>query len=308
MVRAPAICVSHGGGPMPVLNDPGHLDIVSSLKNRVPKILKLGTPDAPRAIIVVTAHWSTRHPTVSSGAKHSLYYDYGGFPPEAYKLKYDAPGSPEVAEQVKAALGNAGFKTVLDSQRGNQCPSCFQHKSSHQVPCTDFEGGKGWDHGVFIPFLLINPAADIPVIQMSVLDSEDPREHFKMGQALSALRDDNIAIVGSGFASFHNLRIMFSLRHQDEQTAAQFKASVDRWNQSVTDAVSKDGIEEKEEALSRWRDIDGSYVMHPRGGAEHFLPLIVVAGAARGDEKLGKYSDEFVGLDMWTYYWGDVAV
>lgn len=143
---------------------------------------------------------------------------------------------------------------------------------------------------------------------MSVLDSEDPDEHFRMGQALSALRDDNIAIVGSGFASFHNLRIMFSLRHQDPQTAAQFKGQVDTWNRAVTGAVSAEGVEEKKAALSRWRAIENSYIMHPRGGAEHFLPLIVAAGAVREGEKTGSYADEYVGLDMWTYYWGDVSV
>ncbi|KXJ85700.1 Extradiol ring-cleavage dioxygenase, class III enzyme, subunit B [Microdochium bolleyi] len=287
MGRAAAICISHGGGPMPVLGDPGHKHLVASMKNRVPKVLKLGTPEAPRAIVVVTAHWSTKHPTVSSGAKHSLYYDYGGFPAEAYKLKYDAPGSPEVAEEVQAALTKAGFaKTTLDSERG-------------------------WDHGVFIPFLLINPAADVPIVQMSVLDSEDPADHFRMGQALSALRDSNIAIVGSGFASFHNLRIMFSLRHQDPQSAASFKATMDTWNQQVTSAVEKEDVQERAKALGKWRDIENSYTMHPRGGAEHFLPLIVTAGAATGAESgdtFGKYADEFVGLDMWTYYWADSGV
>lgn len=113
---------------MPVLGDPGHKEIVASLKNRVPKVLKLGTPDAPRAIVVVTAHWSTQQPTVSSGAKHSLYYDYGGFPPESYKLKYDAPGSPEVATQVKDVLDKAGFKTVLDSERGMICTPLRGHR------------------------------------------------------------------------------------------------------------------------------------------------------------------------------------
>jgi len=166
----------------------------------------------------------------------------------------------------------------------------------------------GWDHGVFIPFLLIHPAADIPIIQMSVLDSEDPDEHFRMGQALSALRDDNIAIVGSGFATFHNLRIMFSMRHQDPQTAAHFKTQLDTWSRAVTDAVSLEGPGQKQAALSRWRTFENSYTMHPRGGAEHFLPLIVLAGTAKEGEKTGSYADEFGGLDMWTYYWGDVSV
>ena len=97
MTRAPVICISHGGGPLPVLGDPMQKDIVKSLQTRVPELLKLGTPEAPRAIVIVTAHWSERNPTISSGSKHSLFYDYYGFPPESYKLKYDAPGSPEVA-------------------------------------------------------------------------------------------------------------------------------------------------------------------------------------------------------------------
>jgi hypothetical protein len=118
MTRAPVICISHGGGPLPVLGDPMHKDIVKSLQTRVPELLKLGTPGAPRAIVLVTAHWSERNPTISSGSKHSLFYDYYGFPPESYKLKYDAPGSPEVAKEVAAALKEVGLKPELDETRG----------------------------------------------------------------------------------------------------------------------------------------------------------------------------------------------
>jgi aromatic ring-opening dioxygenase catalytic subunit (LigB family) len=103
---------------MPVLGDPMHKDIVTSLTQRVPKILKLGTPDAPRAIVVVTAHWSEDRPTISSGKKHSLLYDYGGFPAAAYRLKYDAPGSPDVAEEVRKALVKEGLDPVMDAERG----------------------------------------------------------------------------------------------------------------------------------------------------------------------------------------------
>ena len=118
MPRAPVISISHGGGPMPVLGDPKHAEIVRSLRTRVPKILKLGTPDAPRAIAVVTAHWQTRTPAVSAAAKHKLYYDYGNFPAEAYKLTYDAPGHPEVAAEVKGLLEAEGFEAVADTKRG----------------------------------------------------------------------------------------------------------------------------------------------------------------------------------------------
>lgn len=125
MTRGSVIALSHGGGPMPLLGDPSHADIVASLKNKVPKILKLGTPDAPRAILLVTAHWSERRPTISSGKKHRLEYDYYGFPPETYNLEYDAPGSPEVAEEVERAMKNAGLNPELDDFRGRW----YIHKS-----------------------------------------------------------------------------------------------------------------------------------------------------------------------------------
>jgi aromatic ring-opening dioxygenase catalytic subunit (LigB family) len=104
---------------MPVLGDPSHNKIVSSLKNRVPEILRLDTKNRPRAIVLVTAHWSETHPTISSGEKHELYYDYGGFPPEAYRLKYDAPGSPEVAKEVENAMKEVGLAPEMDDYRGS---------------------------------------------------------------------------------------------------------------------------------------------------------------------------------------------
>lgn len=119
---APVISLSHGGGPMPLLNDPSHAEITNSLKTRVPTILKLGTQDAPRAIVVVTAHWSTDKVTISSGKKHKLLYDYYGFPPETYKIKHDSPGSPEVAGEVERALKDAGIECEMDDERGTSTP------------------------------------------------------------------------------------------------------------------------------------------------------------------------------------------
>lgn len=106
---------------MPILGDPNHAAITESLKTKVPQILKLGTPEQPKAIVLVTAHWSTNKVTISSGSKHKLLYDYYGFPPEAYKLKHDAPGSPEVAGLVEKALKEAGVKCETDAERGMFC-------------------------------------------------------------------------------------------------------------------------------------------------------------------------------------------
>lgn len=156
----------------------------------------------------------------------------------------------------------------------------------------------GWDHGVFVPMILIHPAANIPIIQLSVLASESPSAHFRLGRVLSALRDHNIAIVGSGFASMHNIRHMFS----GIARTPPFKALNDAWSAQVKDAVMTEDIEERGEKFEGWRGWKGAWDMHPRGGAEHFLPLVVCAGAA-GESKAKAYSDEMVGLDMFTYYW-----
>ncbi|KAL1890321.1 hypothetical protein Sste5346_008323 [Sporothrix stenoceras] len=274
MVRAPVIALSHGGGPMPVLGDPSHSDLVESMRTKVPAILGLNdTERRPKAIILVTAHWSENVPSISSGAKPKLLYDYGGFPPEAYRLKYDAPGSPEIAQRVSELLSAKGFKPDLDDERG-------------------------WDHGVFVPMLLVHPAADIPVIQVSVLASEDPAAHFKMGQALAPLRDENIAIIGSGFASFHNLRLMFAGITRDPAAAAQLK----EWNAAVTAAATEADEKSRLTAFEQWRNFPAAYITHPRGGAEHFLPLIVCAGAV-GNEKGKTFTDRFQGLDILSYYW-----
>ncbi|OAA65320.1 extradiol ring-cleavage class 3 subunit b [Niveomyces insectorum RCEF 264] len=274
MPRGAVVALSHGGGPMPVLGDPDSVELANSMRTRVPAIL--GLNDAarrPKAIVIVTAHWSTDRPTVSSGARHKLLYDYGGFPPAAYRLKYDAPGSPEVAHRVAEVLRTAGFDPALDAERG-------------------------WDHGVFVPMLLVHPAADIPIVQMSVLDSEDPAAHFAMGRALAPLRDENIAVIGSGFASFHNMRLMFAGITREPTMRDKLK----EWNAAVTAAAAVADNRERGEQFQTWRSWPAAYVTHPRGGAEHFLPLIVCAGAA--DSTAGQsYVDKFMGLDIVSYYW-----
>jgi aromatic ring-opening dioxygenase catalytic subunit (LigB family) len=117
-MRAPVIVICHGGGPMPLLNDPSHKHIIESLQTRVPSVLNLKSDDRPKAILLLTAHWQTDQVAISSGSKHELYYDYYGFPAETYQVKYDAPGDSEVARLVSKTLEEAGVKSVLDPKRG----------------------------------------------------------------------------------------------------------------------------------------------------------------------------------------------
>lgn len=146
--------------------------------------------------------------------------------------------------------------------------------------------------------LLIHPKADVPIVQVSVMRSENPADHFRMGRALSTLRDSNVAILGSGFPSLHNLRHMFS----GITGEPSFKRLNEVWSEAVNAAVTEEKVEERQKKLEEWRKFPGAYDMHPRGGAEHFLPLVVCAGAA-GEGKGKTYSDKFVGLDMYSYYW-----
>lgn len=138
MTRAAVIALSHGGGPMPVLGDPAHKDITYSLKERVPAILRLGTSEAPRAIVVVTAHWWAKNPTISNGEKHGLLFDYFGAPSKAYALKYEPPGSPEIAMEIFAALKSEGFTPELDDTRGESRSSAI---SCYGI-CRPFQSAK----------------------------------------------------------------------------------------------------------------------------------------------------------------------
>ena len=140
----------------------------------------------PKAVLVISGHWENPLPTLNVAAKPGLLFDYYGFPEHTYRLKYPAAGAPELAERVRTLLGDAGFQTDVESKRG-------------------------LDHGVFVPFLLIYPNADVPILQLSLQASLDPALHLALGGALAPLRDQGVLIVGSGM-SYHNLADMFSGR------------------------------------------------------------------------------------------------
>ncbi|TEA17329.1 Extradiol ring-cleavage dioxygenase [Colletotrichum sidae] len=285
MPRAPVICITHGGGPMPIvgpmLGDKGHFELNTSLQTRIPSLLKLGTPDAPRAIVVITPHWRPDFPTITATAEPLLYHDFEpSHPPQSFEIEYKAPGAPDVAEAIYEALKEAGLEPVKDTERG-------------------------WDHGIFVPFILINPKGDIPLVQLSILPDDDPIKHFKMGRALAKLRDDNVAILGSGFASFHNGSVQRSLYFADPQgeEVQLWRGRVGEWNRALADVVLSGDPRHREEGLRRWRELPHSFDMHPDGEAEHLMPLMVCAGAAdhdRGDQ----FSDNFGGVEVASHYWG----
>lgn len=141
-------------------------------------------------------------------------------------------------------------------------------------------------------------------MQLSVLESEDHAAHLRMGRALATLRDRNIAIIGSGFASFHNLKLIFQLMSPpDPATQQALVGKTKAWNAALTEAVTGTGAREDREAkLLKWREFPSANDMHPQGGADHFMPLLVCVGAG-GEEKGNGYVDEFYVVDAWSFYW-----
>lgn len=160
----------------------------------------------------------------------------------------------------------------------------------------------GWDHGVFVPLTLINPKADIPIVQLSVLPDEDSSTHFAMGKALAPLRDQGIAIIGSGMPTFHNLGLMFSLRDYSDDERDKIMRRNDDWSKKLTNAVMQESSEKREQELKGWRDFTGAKQAHPEGRAEHLFPLFVCAGAG-GDVKGEAHGDMLFGSKHFTYSW-----
>lgn len=240
---APAIFVNHGGGPLPLLGDKEHAELTSFLRDGVKKHLNL---KEVKAIILVTAHWEEKVVTISSAEHHDLYFDYYGFPPESYKYRYDAPGDPALAERIHETLEKAGINSKLDPKRG-------------------------WDHGVFVPMMLINPSASVPIVQISVLSNQDAEQHYKLGQALYEFRKEGIAILGSGM-SYHNMREFMTNRYQSAVVNKEFDEYLNKVCTTESEEARKGG-------LINWRQQKGATEAHPMRAAEHFMPLIVIAGA-----------------------------
>lgn len=237
-----ALFLSHGGGPLPLLADAAHAEMVATLKGIAEVIEK------PSAIIVVSAHWESEVATVTSAANPGLIYDYSGFPPESYEIKYPCPGNAPLANSIIRQLEKAGITASAD-------------------------GARGLDHGVFVPLKIMYPDADIPCVQLSLLKGLDPLAHIKLGRALQGLADPSILLIGSGF-SFHNMKAFFTPETRDSRNANK---SFERW---LLDTCSNQSISEQErtQRLINWEAAPSARYCHPR--EEHLLPLLVCYGYA----------------------------
>jgi aromatic ring-opening dioxygenase catalytic subunit (LigB family) len=245
--RMPVVFVPHGGGPWPVLP----LDNMDRAETEAlagyMRSISSQPPVRPTFLVVLSAHWEAERVTVHVGPRPGMYFDYSGFPPAAYELSWPAPGAPEHGEVAIELLRSAGFEVERETSRG-------------------------FDHGTFIPLLLAFPAADVPVVQVSLKRGLDPAEHLAIGKALAPLRDRGGFIVGSG-NSYHNLRKFFRPDAAARAEAVEF----DDW---LNKAVMADA-RERARLLTGWTQAPAARACHPR--EEHLIPLMVAAGAAGDD-------------------------
>jgi aromatic ring-opening dioxygenase catalytic subunit (LigB family) len=212
----------------------------------------------PRAVLMISAHWEEREFTVMSHPHPPMIYDYSGFPEHTYHIQYGAPGAPALAERIRGLLQAAGIDARLDATRG-------------------------FDHGMYAPLAVIYPAADVPVVQLSLKHGLDPKLHLALGRALAPLREHGILIVGSGL-SYHNLRA-FGPAGKAASTA------FDQWLRRTLLGTSPT---ERAAGLIDWQEAPAARQAHPR--EEHLLPLMVAVGAAGDDAAECVYhEDAFAG-------------
>jgi 4,5-DOPA dioxygenase extradiol len=187
----PALFVSHGA-PTAVLEEDAYTRALGAWARGRPR---------PRAIVVVSAHAEALGPArVNAGSQPSLIYDFYGFPASLYDVRYPAPGAPDLAREVAGAFAEAGLDPVLDAQRG-------------------------WDHGVWVPLRLLYPAADVPVVEVSLPVPRTPELLLTMGGVLAPLRNKGILLFGSG-GDVHNLH---RLRGDDAEPPEPWAVAFDAW-------------------------------------------------------------------------------
>lgn len=247
------IYFSHGGGPLPILGDPSHASMIDFMR-RLPE--KIARPDS---VIVISAHWEEEVATILGSASPPLFYDYYGFPEEAYELKYPAPGSPKLAESITSLLETAGIPSRIDGKRG-------------------------FDHGLFIPLKMMYPEANIPMTQISLIRGLEPGNHIRLGKALKGLTEENILIIGSGF-SFHNMGA-FNWNNTIERDPGN-----DEFQEWLIDVCTGNhSPAEREKMLSEWEAAPNARYCHPR--EEHLMPLHVCFGLAGGAAEI--IFDDFI--------------
>jgi 4,5-DOPA dioxygenase extradiol len=261
MARMPALYVSHGSPNLALTPETPAHRFLAGVAAQLPR---------PKALLIVSAHYTTRAPAVATTEWPPMIYDFGGFARRLYEFNYSAPGAPDVSRRAAALLGAAGFPVAEDDTRG-------------------------YDHGVWVPLHIMYPDADIPIAQVSMQPLQDARHHLALGRALAPLRDEGVLIIASGSMT-HNLRAIQRDALYGEPPA---------WVTDFTDWMNDRLVAGDREAVLDAIDVaPGAQANHPYD--DHLLPLFVAMGATSPDEPITRMhkSYEYGVLAMDTYRFG----
>ncbi|GMI86729.1 hypothetical protein like AT4G15093 [Hibiscus trionum] len=231
--------ISHGSPTLSIDESLPARHFLQSWKDKV-------FPQKPKSILAISAHWDTSFPSVNIVERNDTIYDFYGFPDPMYKLKYPAPGAPELALRVKELLTASGFKRVDEDRK------------------------RGLDHGAWVPLMLMYPEADVPVCQLSVQSKRDGNYHYNLGKALAPLRDEGVLIMGSGSAT-HNLRAL-GRNSGSAGGVVPWALEFDTW---LKDAL----LQGRYEDVNQFQE-KAPYAKMAHPWPDHFYPLHVAMGAA----------------------------
>ena len=234
--KAPVLFISHGAPTFAI--EPGVLG---------PRLGALGEQLSDlSAVLVVSPHWQTRDVTVMTSARPETVHDFGGFPSSLYELRYPAEGQPDLAKEAARLLLEAGFTTGLDDRRG-------------------------LDHGAWVPLSHLLPQADVPVFQVSMPATLSTPQAVALGRALAPLREQGVAIIGSGSMT-HNL-------YEIRQSGTRPQAYAEEFASWVRAAVLANAVD----SLVNYRAL-APHAERAHPSQEHFLPLLVALGARAQDD------------------------
>lgn len=249
MTALPSLYISHGS-PMTALQPGLTGERLAALAAALPR---------PQAIVIASAHWLAHRPLVGGAAQPETIHDFYGFPQALFEMRYPAPGAPALAAQVAALLDAAGLAAGVDPQRG-------------------------LDHGVWTPLHLLYPAADIPVVPVSIQPLLGPAHQFALGRALAPLRGQGVLVIGSGSIThnLHDFRAGYSAQRE-----APYVRPFIGWIEQKLAAGDIEAL------LDYRRQAPFAERAHPSD--EHLLPLFVALGAA-GDAARAQRID--AGIDL----------
>ncbi len=254
MSRMPVLFLGHGS-PMNAIEDNAWHRGWASVAAALPR---------PRAILMVSAHWETKGGVaLTSGDAPETIHDFFGFPQPLFDVQYPAPGAPWLAERARDLIAGSGVPVgsiVMDGQRG-------------------------FDHGAWGVLLPMYPAADIPVVQLSLDRSLTPAQHLELARSLAPLRDEGVLVVGSGDI-VHNLRVDFR------------RAGVQPWALTFNETAKTLIVTDDADALANYEAL-GPEALASINSAEHYLPLLYVV-ALRGDKDTVRFfnDDVFAAISM----------